>query len=113
VGHHATAGTDHPKALPTGDAAARPVLATRLHGLGTTIFAEMSALATATGSINLGQGFPDTDGPASVAEGRPARSSRAGGISTLRVRASRNCGAPSPSTRPRGTACTSTQTLKC
>ena len=35
----------------------------RLQGFGTTIFAEMSALATATGSINLGQGFPDTDGP--------------------------------------------------
>ena len=33
---------------------------------GTTIFAEMSALATATGAINLGQGFPDTDGPAEV-----------------------------------------------
>ena len=30
---------------------------------GTTIFAEMSALAASTGSINLGQGFPDTDGP--------------------------------------------------
>ena len=30
---------------------------------GTTIFAEMSALAARTGSINLGQGFPDTDGP--------------------------------------------------
>src|SRR5690349_15798128 len=30
---------------------------------GTTIFAEMSALAVETGSINLGQGFPDTDGP--------------------------------------------------
>jgi N-succinyldiaminopimelate aminotransferase len=30
---------------------------------GTTIFAEMSALAVRTGSINLGQGFPDTDGP--------------------------------------------------
>ncbi len=29
----------------------------------TTIFAEMSALAAATGAINLGQGFPDTDGP--------------------------------------------------
>nr|WP_083770178.1 pyridoxal phosphate-dependent aminotransferase [Beutenbergia cavernae] len=29
-----------------------------------TIFAEMSALATATGSLNLGQGFPDVDGPA-------------------------------------------------
>ncbi|MEJ3743744.1 pyridoxal phosphate-dependent aminotransferase [Actinomycetes bacterium KLBMP 9797] len=30
---------------------------------GTTIFAEMSALAVRTGAINLGQGFPDTDGP--------------------------------------------------
>jgi N-succinyldiaminopimelate aminotransferase len=36
--------------------------------VGTTIFAEMSALAVATGSINLGQGFPDTDGPASLLE---------------------------------------------
>ncbi|HLK43813.1 MAG TPA: aminotransferase, partial [Thermoleophilia bacterium] len=42
--------------------------AARLDGLGTTIFAEMSALAVATGSVNLGQGFPDTDGPASVAQ---------------------------------------------
>ncbi|GAB3613807.1 pyridoxal phosphate-dependent aminotransferase [Humibacter ginsengisoli] len=31
-----------------------------------TIFAEMSALATRTGAINLGQGFPDEDGPAEV-----------------------------------------------
>ncbi|MDH6137854.1 N-succinyldiaminopimelate aminotransferase [Kitasatospora sp. MAA4] len=46
----------------------RPLLNRRLAGMGTTIFAEMSALATATGSINLGQGFPDTDGPASVAQ---------------------------------------------
>ncbi|MET0419179.1 MAG: pyridoxal phosphate-dependent aminotransferase, partial [Actinoplanes sp.] len=30
---------------------------------GTTIFSEMSALALRTGSVNLGQGFPDTDGP--------------------------------------------------
>ena len=43
-------------------------LAARLQGLGTTVFAEMSALAEATGAINLGQGFPDTDGPAEVAE---------------------------------------------
>src|SRR3954452_18822071 len=28
----------------------------------------MSALATRTGAINLGQGFPDTDGPSEVAE---------------------------------------------
>src|SRR3954468_9041717 len=45
-----------------------PYLASRLHGLGTTIFAEMSALAVRTGAVNLGQGFPDSDGPAVVAE---------------------------------------------
>jgi N-succinyldiaminopimelate aminotransferase len=33
-----------------------------------TIFAEMSALATSTGAINLGQGFPDEDGPREVLE---------------------------------------------
>jgi N-succinyldiaminopimelate aminotransferase len=45
-----------------------PFLNARLQGYTTTIFAEMSALAVATGSINLGQGFPDTDGPAEIAE---------------------------------------------
>jgi N-succinyldiaminopimelate aminotransferase len=45
----------------------RPLLNSALAGMGTTIFAEMSALAVETGSINLGQGFPDTDGPAEVA----------------------------------------------
>lgn len=40
----------------------------RLGEFGTTIFAEMSALALATGAINLGQGFPDTDGPREVAD---------------------------------------------
>jgi N-succinyldiaminopimelate aminotransferase len=35
--------------------------------MGTTIFAEMSELAVATGSVNLGQGFPDTDGPPEIA----------------------------------------------
>src|SRR3954468_21986892 len=38
----------------------------RLAGLGTTIFTEMSELAERTGSINLGQGFPDEDGPPAV-----------------------------------------------
>ena len=38
-------------------------LVARMQGFGTTIFAEMSALAASTGAINLGQGFPDTDGP--------------------------------------------------
>lgn len=46
----------------------RPFLSSKLDGFGTTIFAEMSALAVATGAINLGQGFPDTDGPDVVLE---------------------------------------------
>lgn len=41
---------------------------TRIAGLGTTIFAEMSALAARTGAVNLGQGFPDTDGPDEVVD---------------------------------------------
>jgi N-succinyldiaminopimelate aminotransferase len=42
------------------------VLATRLHGIAPTIFSRMSGLAVSTGSVNLGQGFPDADGPPSV-----------------------------------------------
>ena len=43
-----------------------PHLTAKLQGFGTTIFAEMSQLAVATNSVNLGQGFPDTDGPREV-----------------------------------------------
>ncbi len=43
-------------------------LVERMAGFGTTIFAEMSALAEQTGAINLGQGFPDTDGPPEIVE---------------------------------------------
>jgi N-succinyldiaminopimelate aminotransferase len=43
-----------------------PYLSARLQGFGTTVFAEMSALAVATGSVNLGQGFPDYPGPPEV-----------------------------------------------
>jgi N-succinyldiaminopimelate aminotransferase len=42
------------------------VLASRLQGIPPTIFSEMSALAVSTGSLNLGQGFPDVDGPPEV-----------------------------------------------
>jgi N-succinyldiaminopimelate aminotransferase len=38
-------------------------LVARMRPFGTTIFTEMSALAVRTGAVNLGQGFPDTDGP--------------------------------------------------
>lgn len=46
----------------------RPPLVPRLTPFTSTIFAEMTALATRTGAVNLGQGFPDTDGPASMLE---------------------------------------------
>jgi N-succinyldiaminopimelate aminotransferase len=49
-------------------AAAEEHLARRLRPFTTTIFATMSELATATGSVNLGQGFPDTDGPDELRE---------------------------------------------
>ncbi|MFD5873910.1 pyridoxal phosphate-dependent aminotransferase [Streptomyces sp. NPDC060322] len=55
----------------------RPLLNRRLSAFGTTIFAEMSALAVRTGSINLGQGFPDTDGPEEIREAA-VRALRAG-----------------------------------
>ncbi len=50
----------------TANVPERTVLTSKLAGFGTTIFAEMSALAVETGAINLGQGFPDTDGPIEV-----------------------------------------------
>ena len=43
-----------------------------------TVFAEMSALAARTGALNLGQGFPDVDGPPSVA--RAAQDAIAAGV---------------------------------
>jgi N-succinyldiaminopimelate aminotransferase len=45
----------------------RPLLNRRLAGLGNSIFGVMSARALATGSVNLGQGFPDVDGPPAIA----------------------------------------------
>ncbi len=42
------------------------MLARRLHGIPPTIFTQMSALAARTGAVNLGQGFPDVDGPPTV-----------------------------------------------
>ena len=48
------------------------MIASRLAGFGTTIFTEMSALAERTGAINLGQGFPDEDGPPAVLEAADA-----------------------------------------
>ncbi|ABS02902.1 pyridoxal phosphate-dependent aminotransferase [Kineococcus radiotolerans] len=45
-----------------------PRVVARMRRFGPTVFAEMSALAARTGAVNLGQGFPDADGPASLLE---------------------------------------------
>ena len=45
-----------------------PHLTSRLQGFGTTIFAEMTALAVRHDAVNLGQGFPDFDPPDAVRE---------------------------------------------
>src|ERR1700752_2872804 len=55
-------------AIAEGMLMSRALLNSALAGMGATIFAEMSALAGETGSVNLGQGFPDTDGPAEIAK---------------------------------------------
>ena len=53
------------------------MLVRRLRPFTSTIFAEITQLAVRTGAINLGQGFPDTDGPASLL--RDAEAAIAGG----------------------------------
>jgi N-succinyldiaminopimelate aminotransferase len=60
-------------------------LVTRMREFGTTIFAEMSALAVRTGAVNLGQGFPDTDGPPEMLDAAAAA-----------LRSGRNQYAPGP-----------------
>lgn len=50
----------------------------RLQPYAVTIFAEMSALAARIGAVNLGQGFPDEDGPAQML--KVAQDAIAGGV---------------------------------
>ena len=87
-------------------------LTRRLRPFTTTIFAAMSELAATTGSVNLGQGFPDTDGPdelrevavAAIREGRNQYPPSAG---------SPSCGAPSWRTSRPGTASSWIPTPRC
>ncbi|GAA1980612.1 pyridoxal phosphate-dependent aminotransferase [Amycolatopsis minnesotensis] len=46
----------------------QPALVSRLQPFSSTIFAEMTALAVRSGAVNLGQGFPDSDGPPAMLE---------------------------------------------
>jgi N-succinyldiaminopimelate aminotransferase len=69
-----------------------PRTAQRLHGIPGTIFSQMSALAMRTGALNLGQGFPDRDGPSTVVEAaveamRSGRNQYAPGIGVPELRA--------------------------
>lgn len=68
-----------------------PHLTSRLQGFGTTIFAEMTDLATRHEAVNLGQGFPDVDPPravtdAAVAAIRAGRNQYAPGIGVPALR---------------------------
>ena len=71
----------------------KPALVSRMQTYATSIFAEMSILAAETGAINLGQGFPDTDGPeemkeaarAAITEGRGNQYPPVHGLPELRL----------------------------
>ena len=81
-----------------------PYLTAKLQGFGTTVFAEMSALAVATGSVNLGQGFPDYHGPPEVLDAAIAAID-GGQPVPARARACRCCARRSPSTSSGSAAC--------
>jgi N-succinyldiaminopimelate aminotransferase len=62
-------GTPYSRRMPESARPGQsPRMARRLRSIPPTIFSEMSALALRTGSLNLGQGFPDQDGPPAVVE---------------------------------------------
>jgi len=85
------------------------MLVARMAPFTSTIFAEMSALALRTGAINLGQGFPDTDGPASLLADVAANVT--GGVNQYPPGPGVPRSAPpSPSTRSASTARRSTPT---
>ena len=88
----------------------------RLRPYATTVFAEMSALAGRVGAVNLGQGFPDEDGPPAMLRGGPGRHRRPGvnqyppgiGVPALRqaIAAQRQAQAPTAiELRPRRPRC--------
>src|SRR3569623_3039726 len=66
--YHQLLSAWHPPGHANEGASMNPVYA----ALGTTGFEEMSGLARAHGAINLGQGFPDGDGPEDVRQAAAA-----------------------------------------
>ena len=66
--HHQVAtitdtGSDLADVTDAGPLSLTTMTVSRLQPYATTVFAEMSALAARIGAVNLGQGFPDEDGP--------------------------------------------------
>ena len=67
AGRHGVAQTlDQELRHPDTGLGSRDMLVERMRPFTSTIFTEISRRAVETGAINLGQGFPDTDGPASL-----------------------------------------------
>ena len=87
-------------------------LATRLQGIAPTIFTEMSALAVRTGSVNLGQGFPDEDGPPAVIAEAVAGAASTAPTSTRPAPASPSSGRRSRATSSATTGSSSTPTAR-
>lgn len=77
-----------------------------------TIFAEMTSLAASTGALNLGQGFPDEDGPEVVLEA--ARRAIADGVNQYAPgRGFPTCWRRSPNTSSASTASSSIRPGRC
>ena len=65
-----------------------PRLARKLRGFGTTVFAEITTLARAHDAVNLGQGFPDFEGPTEL------RTAATHAINSARNQYARSAGVP-------------------
>ena len=81
-----TARSHASRAVPTSASACHAS-----QGIPPTIFSEMSALAVRTGAVNLGQGFPDVDGPPSVIAAAVRGAARAAPTSTRPASAYPRC----------------------
>ena len=76
------------------------------------IFAEMSALAARIGAVNLGQGFPDEDGPPAML--KVAENAIAEGVNQYPpAPASRRCAKRSPRSAAAASAPSTTPTPRC
>jgi hypothetical protein len=95
------------------DRVTRPLLNRRLDGLGNSIFGVMSARAVATASINLGQGFPDVDGPRDIAQAAADAILAGHGNQYRRRPASPSCGRRWQGTSSASTASTGIPSARC